>query len=63
MLKPIQSNDGYLLFVAIMFILIIGFLALFHNFGLFEIFSIGKLWPLILVVIGIMIINRKNKTK
>jgi phage shock protein PspC (stress-responsive transcriptional regulator) len=41
-------------------IIIFGFLALFHNFGLFEIFSIGKLWPIILVIIGIMILNRRK---
>lgn len=42
-------------------IIILGFLALFHNFGLFEIFSIGKLWPIILVIFGVMILTRKNK--
>ncbi len=42
-------------------IVIFGFLVLFHNFGLFEIFSMSKLWPLVLVGIGIMIINRKNQ--
>ncbi len=42
-------------------VVIFGFMALFHNFGLFEIFSIGKLWPILLVVFGIMILTRQKK--
>ena len=42
-------------------IIIFGFLVLFHNFGLFEIFNIGKLWPIILVVLGVMILTRNKR--
>lgn len=46
-------------FVAGILILILGLLFLASNFGLFYGFTIGSLWPLILVAIGIAILARK----
>jgi phage shock protein C len=41
-------------------IIIFGFLLLFNNFGLFNIFNFGKIWPLALVVIGILILLKRR---
>ncbi len=41
-------------------LVIIGFLILFNNFGIFEIFNFGKLWPILLVIFGVMILTRKK---
>lgn len=41
-------------------IVVFGFLLLFNNFGLFDIFDFGKMWPIILVVVGLMILMKKK---
>jgi len=38
----------------------LGVLFLLGNFGFFEIFNFGRLWPLILVVIGFLVLVRDN---
>lgn len=42
-----------------MLLLILGILFLFGNFGLFYFFDIFKLWPLVLIIIGLLILSKK----
>ncbi len=42
-------------------ILVIGVLFLLNNFGIFRFFDLGRLWPLVLVVIGLAILFRNDK--
>jgi phage shock protein PspC (stress-responsive transcriptional regulator) len=37
-------------------ILVLGFLLLFSNFGLFEFADFGRLWPVVLILIGLAVI-------
>jgi phage shock protein C len=41
-------------------IIVIGVMFLFGNIGLFRIFDLTKLWPLLLVVIGIAILTKRE---
>ncbi len=41
------------------FIIILGIFLLFSNFGIFEWFDLSKLWPLIIIVLGIHLLSRK----
>ena len=40
-------------------IIVLGIVFLFSNFGLFGIVDIGRLWPLILVILGVAILLRR----
>jgi phage shock protein C len=40
--------------------LIFGIAFLLNNFGFFQIFNLGKLWPVILIIIGFAILMRNN---
>ncbi len=40
-------------------ITVAGFLFLFNNFGFFTIFDFTKIWPLILIIFGVIILLRK----
>jgi phage shock protein C len=42
-------------------IIIFGFLLLFNNFGLFNFFNFGKIWPVALVVVGILILLKRRQ--
>lgn len=41
-------------------IIIFGFLLLFNNFGLFDIFNFSKIWPIVLVVLGLLILLKRQ---
>ncbi len=42
-------------------LVILGILLILSNFGLFQIFNFGRLWPLILVILGFLILFREKK--
>jgi phage shock protein C len=42
-------------------ILVFGVILLMQNFGYFHFFNLGRLWPLILIVLGIAILTRHGK--
>lgn len=50
-----QDNRGWIALIVVL----IGLVFLFNNYGLGEVINFGKLWPLILVVIGITLFLRK----
>ena len=41
-------------------IIIFGFMLLFNNFGLFDLFNFEKIWPIILIAIGLIILLKKR---
>ena len=41
-------------------LLALGFLWLLENFNIISGFNLGKLWPIVLIVIGLMILGKKN---
>jgi len=48
-----SKNIGAIILVCI------GFLFLLSNFGYFEMYQLGRLWPVILIAIGLMMLYRK----
>lgn len=40
-------------------IIALGFFFLFRNFGLFDALDLGRLWPVVLIVLGLLFIMRK----
>ena len=52
-----RSSDGRWIWGV--FLLALGVLFLFHNFGLWAWFDFGRLWPLFLILIGVSILVRK----
>lgn len=40
-------------------IIVLGFMFLFNNFGIFDVFEIRKLWPLVLIILGLSLIFKK----
>jgi uncharacterized membrane protein len=41
-------------------VLFFGLFFLFQNFNIFPWFSMGKLWPLILILVGLLILGRRG---
>jgi phage shock protein PspC (stress-responsive transcriptional regulator) len=56
--KRHQPTDNSRFWWAV-FIIAIGFYFLFRNFGLFDALDLGKFWPVILIVAGLIFLLRK----
>lgn len=52
------GND-YSRFWWALFIVVLGFIFLFNNFGLFDFFEFRKLWPVILILLGLSIVLKQ----
>jgi phage shock protein C len=54
-----RSHSDNSNFIAMLFV-ILGVIFLLKNFHLFDIFDVGRLWPLVLVVVGIMLLVKRK---
>ncbi|MDQ3238958.1 MAG: PspC domain-containing protein [bacterium] len=41
-------------------LVVVGALFLFSNFGFFDLFNIGRMWPLVLITTGVLLLYRKK---
>lgn len=55
-----RSNSKQIIGVAV---IVLGLLFLFENFGIFHFINFGKLWPVILIIVGFLIITRNHEGK
>lgn len=58
-MRPGEGRDDSGLWWGVIAI-IVGLVFLFNNFSIFRVFDLGRFWPLLLVVLGIIIMMRRK---
>ncbi len=57
--KSVRSEDAKLWWSVIL--IIVGFAFLFQNFGLLDLIRLSRLWPLILIILGVFILIKNDR--
>jgi phage shock protein C len=57
--KKLEINNNSYMWAGVIFVGL-GLIFLFNNFGIFRFLDIGRLWPILLVVLGLVILNRSK---